>query len=130
MDGHLEGLGCLLFGNEQGTFQDGNTFCHNNSAHLVEILTESQIDYMVMELQLLESFLGPRTYLGGGTDWNREGQWYWANSLIPIESFVWDKGEPNHGTEENYLGFYAELGYYCADLGNTRTDYYPICQKY
>ena len=130
MDAHLEGLGCLLFGTEPGTFQDANTICHNNSAHLVEILTESQMDYMVMELQLLDSFLGPRFYLGGGTDWNREGQWYWAHSLIPIESFVWAKGQPNHRISENYLGFHPLTGYDCHDLGNTKTDLYPICQKY
>ena len=76
MDAHMEGLGCLLFGTEPGTFQDGNTFCYSNSAHLVEILTESQMDYMVMELQLLETFLGQRFYCGGGTDWNSEGRPY------------------------------------------------------
>ena len=95
MDAHMEGLGCLLFGTEPGTFQDGNTFCYSNSAHLMEILTESQMDYMVMELQLLESFLGPRIYCGGGTDWNREGQWYWAHSLSPVGNFVWHDYEPD-----------------------------------
>ena len=92
MDAHLEGLGCLLFGTEPGTIHYANEFCYNNSAHLVEILTESQMDYMVMELQLLESFLGPRRFWGGGTDWNSEGHWYWAHSQIPIEDFVWGKG--------------------------------------
>ena len=129
MDAHLEGLGCLLFGTEPGTFQDANTFCFNNSAHLVEILTESQMDYMVMELQLLESFVGPRQYWGGGTDWNREGHWYWAHSLIPIESFVWYKTEPNQRITENYMGFHPSQGYYCRDVGNDNDEYFPICQK-
>ena len=130
MDAHLEGLGCLLFGNEPGTFEDANRFCYNNSAPLVEILTEGQMDYMVMELQLLETFLGPRFYCGGGTDWNSEGRWYWANSLIPIEDFVWTKGEPNEGIKANYFAFWPTSGYYGADEGRGEDKYYPICQKF
>ena len=128
MDAHLEGLGCLLFGTESGTFQDANTFCYNNSAHLVEILTESQMDFMVMELQLLETLLGPRFYWGGGTDWNSEGRWYWANSLIPIEDFVWAEGEPNDGIRANYLTFWPARGYYMAD--ELTHILYPLCQKF
>ena len=129
MDAHLEGLGCLLFGTEPGSFLDANTFCYNNSANLVEILTESQMDFMVMELLLLESLLGPRFYWGGGTDWNSEGRWYWANSLIPIEDFVWAKGEPNRGTEENYFTFWPELEYYGGDINHDSPGTYPICQR-
>ena len=130
MDAHLEGLGCLLFGTEPGTFQDANTFCFNKSAHLVEVVTEDQMNYMVMELQLLETLLGERWYWGGGTDWNREGQWYWAHSLIPIETFVWGKEEPNRGINENYMVFFPKHGYYCADIENEYGSPYPICQKY
>ena len=37
------------------------------SSHLIEVLTEDQMDYIVMELQLLETLLGARIYWGGGT---------------------------------------------------------------
>ena len=122
-------LGCLFLGNDYGTFQDANTFCYNKSAHLVEILTENQMDFMVMQLQLLQTVTGGRAYWAGGTDWNREGQWYWAHSLIPIESFVWYKGESQEGTNNNYMVFYPGLGYYCADVINDWDQGYPICQK-
>ena len=82
-----------------------------------------------MELQLLETFVGPRFYCGGGTDWNSEGRWYWANSLIPIEDFVWAKDQPNDGIMANYFAFGPGLGYYGGAFGDS-DNYYPICQKF
>ena len=130
-------LGCLLIGNDYGTFQDANTFCYNNSAHLVEIFTENQMDFMLMQLEFLETVTGRgRAYWAGGTDWNREGQWYWAHSLMPIESFVWysppfdgPAQQPNGDTNDNYMTFYPGLGYYCDDVPNFWDQGYPICQK-
>ena len=83
-----------------------------------------------MELQLLETLLGARLYWGGGTDWNREGQWYWAHSLIPVEDFVWAiKGQPNEGIRANNFAFWPTDGYYGADESNNSRDHYIICQK-
>ena len=73
-DGHSVGLGCLKFAEDPMTYQDANTFCYNHSAHLVEVHDTDQMDFMVMELQLLETFTGKRNYWAGGTDMNREGQ--------------------------------------------------------
>ena len=133
INAHLEGLGCILIGNEQGTFKDGNSFCYSNSAHLVEVLTEGQMDYIVTELQLLESLVGRRWYLGGGTDWKSEGRWYWANSLIPLEEFVWAESQPNDGISADFFVFWPNGRYYGADEGHhpDRQDiFYPICQKF
>merc|ERR1712110_342937 len=112
----LPGLGCLFFGNTPGTFEFANAFCQSMSSHLVEMLDESQMDYNVMELHVLDGILGPRKHWVGGTDLNREGQWYWLHPLSPVGSFVWHVNEPDGGLSQNFMGFAPELGYKCADL--------------
>merc|ERR1711893_230455 len=125
------GLGCLFFGNEPGQFEDANAVCHSMSAHLVEIQNESQMDDIIVALRVLEGITGPRKYWVGGTDLNREGQWFWLNSLSPVGSFVWHANEPDGGLSQNCMGFAPELGYKCADLfcNDIYIYIYPICQK-
>ena len=108
---------------------EANKFCGlNNSAHLVELFTSDQMDFLIMELQLLEVQTGPRDYWGGATDLGREGQWYWMNSLLPVEDFVWANGEPNGNTEENFIDFTSYLAYMLNDTVFNRSNF-PICQK-
>ena len=57
LDGSSVGLGCLMFGTDPMTFLEANKFCYKNSAHLVEILSEAQMDYMKVELQLRETMV-------------------------------------------------------------------------
>ena len=128
LDGSSVGLGCLMFGTDPMTFLEANKFCYKNSAHLVEILSEAQMDYMKVELQLRETMVGPRDYWGGGSDLNREGQWYWTHSLLPLEHFVWAEGEPNGGATENFLEFYYYKEYNGNDIIDD-DDNFPICQK-
>ena len=109
---------------------EANKYCtFNKSAHLVEVLTQDQMDFFVMELEFLETHDGARNYWSGGTDWNREGQWYWANSLLPVEDFVWHTGQPDGGLNGgNYLDFYSGFNYFGSDYPGTG-NFYPICQK-
>ena len=109
---------------------EANKYCtFNNSAHLVEVLTQDQMDFLIMELEFLETTDGARSYWSGGADWNREGQWYWANSLLPVEDFVWHTGQPDGGLNDgNYLDFYSGFNYFGSDHPGTG-NFYPICQK-
>ena len=86
------------------------------------------MDFLIMELQLLEVQTGPRDYWGGGTDFGREGQWYWMNSLLPVDDFVWANGEPNGNTEENFIEFRYDHNYMLNDIEHNHADF-PICQK-
>ena len=52
---------------------------------------------------ILTDHEGDNHYLIGGTDQGREGSWYWANSLEPVEDFVWHNSEPNNGIEYNCM---------------------------
>ena len=85
-----------------------------------------------MQLKILDGITGPRYYWGGGTDWNREGQWYWAHSLLPVGSFIWHDVEPDGGLNQNHMDFSPERGYKCADVdidSDLNQLLYPICQK-
>ena len=128
-DAHFVGLGCLKFSVNPMTYQEANAFCYNNSAYLVEIHDTDQMDFMVMELRLLETFVGKRNYWGGGTDMNREGQWYWSHSLRPISDQVWHPSQPNEGILANYFGFLFLFQYYGADVVSDYDGAFPICQK-
>ena len=126
-DAYFVGLGCVKFGVDPMTYQEANEFCYNNSAYLVEIHDTDQMDFMMMELKLLETFVGKRNYWGGGTDMNREGQWYWSHSLIPIEEFVWARGQPDGGAMSNYFVFSDED--YMGDDYPSSSFAYALCQK-
>ena len=57
-DGSSVGLGCLLFSPETGlNWNDARDFCKTSQdrAHLIEILTSEQMDYMMAELALFEA---------------------------------------------------------------------------
>ena len=128
VDAHFVGMDCLKFVTDEMDFDAANDYCYHNSSHLIEVHTQNQMEFLIMEFQLLETLVGPRSYWGGGTDWNREGQWYWGNSLLPVEDFVWANSEPNSGSKYNYLYFFSGFYYHAADAG-VNNKFYPICQK-
>ena len=127
MDGHSVNLGCLKFGSEAVSYQEAHKICHEAGAFLIEIFSKGQMDFMVMELALLETLTGARFYWGGGTDMNREGQWYWSHSLIPIEEFVWARGQPDGGALSNYFVFNDED--YMGEDYPSSSFAYALCQK-
>ena len=126
-DAHFVNMGCLYFGTERMNIDNANKFCGlNNSAHLVEVLTSNQMDFLVNQLQLLEIQTGSKSYWGGATDFGREGQWYWMNSLLPVEDFVWGWGQPNEGYDGNYLDFFSDT---LGSVSLSQSVRVPICQK-
>ena len=127
MDASSVNLGCLKFGTEAVSYQEANSFCQENGAFLIEIFSAVQMEFMVMELQLLETLTGARFYWGGGTDLNREGQWYWSHSLIPIEDFVWARGQPDGGLLSNYFVFSDQD--YMGDDYPSSSFAYALCQS-
>ena len=129
-DAHFVNMGCIYFGTEEMTIDDANEFCGlNNSAHLVEALTSSQMDFLVNQLQLLEIHTGHKNYWGGATDFGREGQWYWMNSLLPVEDFVWGTRQPYEGYDGNYLDFHSGFDYLGSVAVSHSSNKVPIFQK-
>ena len=65
-DGASVGLGCLLFSAETGmNWNDASDFCKTTQdrAHLIEILTSEQMDFMMAELGLFEAEVERQNYL-------------------------------------------------------------------
>ena len=128
MDAHSANLGCLQFGSEAVSYQEAHKICHEAGAYLVEIFSPGQMDFMVMELALLQTLTGPRFYWGGGTDMNREDQWYWSHSLIPMEEFVWARNQPDGGAMSNYFVFSDKDDHMGEDYPSSSFAY-ALCQK-
>merc|ERR1711971_306478 len=58
MDGSFVGLGCMLFNSTKGMdWIDSSIYCRNayRNASLVEILTVEQMEFLIMELEFLET---------------------------------------------------------------------------
>ena len=67
-DGASVGLGCLLFSAETGmNWNDASDFCKTGTgqvrAHLIEIFTSEQMDFMMAELGLFEAEVERQNYL-------------------------------------------------------------------
>ena len=65
-DASSEGLGCLLFSAETGmNWNEASDFCKasQDGAHLVEILTSEQMDFIMIELQLTEDVVMSKSLL-------------------------------------------------------------------
>ena len=78
MDGNSAEFGCLKLGGEPLSLEDANAYCFNEKAYLIEILTKQQMDFLLNLLELVEPLVGVRGYWGGGSDFNRDGSWYWT----------------------------------------------------
>ena len=115
-DASFVDLGCILFSSERRYYYEANTFCQDLGSHLIEIHSHSQLDFIKMELQLLdEDFSGEIYWWSSGSDSGREGQWYWEHSLTPVQDFVWDAGYPRDLTRNNYLCFDNEHDHLAID---------------
>merc|ERR1711936_503648 len=141
------GMGCLLMQTEALTWVDAAASCWRNyqGAHLVEIKNEEQQEFL---RTTVSEFPDNRVYGWwiGATDLNREGSWYWAHSLEPMDYSDWYPGEPNNQHEnENCAIIYglAVAGwmpfwddYHCSNStyqgpsSQTWGSLYSICQKF
>ena len=133
LDANSVYMGCILINRTSPmTWYNANTYCQfAEDAALVEIHTPEQQEYLSMELNTIEEYIGPADYWTGGTDIGREGQWFWISSLTEVEEFVWNiSSEPNQGYAANCLQLWNHVDYKGGD--NSCADeekYFPICQK-
>ena len=128
LDGTSEEFGCLKLGAERLSLEDANAYCFGEKGFLVEILTQQQMDFLLMQLEFMETVVGVRGYWGGGSDFNRDGSWYWSSSLTRVEDFVWAVGQPDGGVDQSYMAFFTANDYYASDI-DTHDMYHPICQR-
>ena len=97
----------------------------------MQIDSEAQLDFVRSVLGSLEDNGVLTSWWTGATDIGREGNYYWAGSLDPVEDFMWSPGEPNAGADANCLILYPGWGYLGNDVGcvtyKGRRSF--ICQK-
>ena len=79
-----------------------------------------------------EDIIGYHGWWAGGTDIYREGEWVWADSLLPVEDFIWATGQPDIYEGADELCFLYGVILAGAGSGancmNTYDQNYPICQ--
>merc|ERR1712215_107132 len=127
----LVDMGCLLFNSTYYYAWEGaNVYCQSKeNASLVEITTQDQMDFLRMELSLLEDHEGVHSWWTAATDMGREDDWIWIGSLGPVESFVWHISQPDEGTIHNCMRVGSDNNFEGSDVSCISVNY-PICQKY
>ena len=123
----------MYFSSDKLDVWDAGTWCQDNVGYLVEILTEPQMDFIIMELQVFEVHEGQQLWWTSGSATNREGKWYWQHTLQDVGTFVWDEGFPQTRTDNNYLCLRYDdyLGYDCYARNSEGVIYesHYICQQ-
>merc|ERR1711915_397056 len=110
---------------------DAVRHCQDKEANLVEIFTEYQLDFVRMELDMLDDHEDPKWWWTGGNDIGREGNWKWLVSSAPVGDFIWISGFPQGGNSRNCLDLVPNsYEYMAADSFCTNENLYPICQKF
>merc|ERR1712212_335449 len=121
--GHSVGLGCLLFYGAKHSWNQAEQFCRTQqNATLVEILTEDQLAFIEMYLDLFSDLLPfPNTWWTGARDVG--GDWEWVTSRKPVAGFVWEDGHPGTGGDCMVLGIQGGQDMQCD------RQYYTLCHR-
>ncbi|XP_048750616.2 perlucin-like protein [Ostrea edulis] len=95
-------LSCYMINIRNLSWNDAAKECHNMSAHLAEIDTRGENDFI--QNMTNENSSGDRRVWLGGTDKTNEATWIWNFSGSPLRFKHWMKGEPNnHGNIEDCM---------------------------
>ena len=135
LDASFVNMGCLLLDQSSGklgnyTWDLANNWCRGFGGTLVEIENEEQLEFLRLQLQVVEEELGEERYWWtSGTDAEVDGVWLWASSLSPVEEFIWGEDFPTDWLEDfNCL----ELCPYCNGYKGANfdcdTSRHPVCQ--
>merc|ERR1711964_164465 len=135
VDGSFVDMGCLMLNaNSSMSWEDASRYCYtSHSARLVEFRSPEQLEFVQMELEMLEEHEGQKRWWTSGTDLGREGFWYWTSSLAQVQDFVWSSNYSDGGITENclYLYFGSTPKYmgndYPCGISNS-FDLFPLCQ--
>ena len=88
-DGSHLHMGCLLISKQTpfSTYSEAVAFCGRKNAHLVEIMTQEQLNF-IREILMLVDKNGSSNWWGGATE-KEDGSWMWTRSNNPVMEFVW-----------------------------------------
>merc|ERR1712228_564674 len=90
---HVSG-GCLLFNSTNSIpCLDANKYCQEyENTRLLEIHSILQLENVIMELEILEQYVGKKFWWTGGNDIGFEGNWTWIQSNSEVGEFIWYHG--------------------------------------
>ena len=140
VDSSLVNMGCIFLGTSPHTWDGASKLCHSLNGTLVEIEDEMQMEFLQMQLQLLEGPDATRPFWAGGRTDNDQapdlkGDWKWATSSSPVGDFVWGERWPIDARRASCLMLapsmdYKGSNYYCGDYIQLPSSYhhYPLCQ--
>lgn len=132
VDGGHVGLGCLWLNETTKilTYSEAKQFCASRSdkkdSHLVEILTEDQMSFLVDELSKRSSQDGH--WWGGARETAQHG-WTWTQSGEEVGRFVWYQGHQPSTSGKNYSLCFKRFYTYKALPCPMSHKLLPICQK-
>ena len=132
LDASSVAMGCLLFNSSAPlTWLEANARCQDyGHARLVEVYDDLQLDFLAMELSLLDDQgQDGHHWWTAGNDIGCEGNWTWMGSHISVEEYMWGSNHPAENTASNCLGLFYGLDYRGVDIPCRATSY-PICQKF
>ena len=83
-DGASVGLGCLYFERgESMTYSAAKQYCNTRHSDLLELEAEDQMEYVGRLISI-----GGKTWWGGASDEDQEGEWAWQVSGNPLEQWA------------------------------------------
>ena len=130
VDATFVDLGCLYFNTtEPLTWDDASSMCQMvSNATLVEIKTETQMEFIQMELMVIEDHEHSHFYWWtAATDVGINGRWFWIASLTAVEDFVWDSSYPSSQANYNCMQLHYSRGYLGYNQPCDQNEF-PICQ--
>ena len=108
------------------TWIEAQQFCsQNNNSHLVEIFSQEQQDFLVLNLLNNEQSQGKRNWWIGLIKIGNN--WVWPHSLMNASFTSWSNGYPNNYYNYNFACMYPFGEYNWIDATATVT-MHPICQ--
>ena len=130
LDSRENKLGCLLFESSVRSYSEASQYCEDRNAHLVEVLTQEQLDFLRNHLRnTYGAGIGSCTnaatcwcWWGGATKGQNPRQkracggiescgrayWYWPNSGQQVGNFIWADSDPDSsGGGQQGLCFYG-----------------------
>merc|ERR1711962_1867340 len=116
VDASFVNMGCLYFNSTKAeTWDDAVISCQvaTPNASLVEIMNETQMAFVQMEIEVIEDYEGPHHWWTGATDVGINGKWFWAPSLSPVEDFIWTSEYPKNELTANCMMIHStyDAGY-------------------
>jgi hypothetical protein len=128
IDLSIAGMGCLQFGNTTITGWDNAlNYCFDQSAHLLEITTENELQFLQGTMNILEDVVGKRLWWTSATDFGTQGVWIWESSYTEVGEFIWQGNNPGD-TGYNCMIIHPSYNYLAYDVPCIASTYYPICQ--